>query len=296
MSAAGAKTLLPSVPKWAIATAQILASESGRREEIPVRTLFVRSTDPSATPPLAQLVASGGRGGGVPVKLYLALLWRCSAGDFSTDIQARVWAALLGLDEPNTLGARRVTKALDVLQDLKLVSLQKRRGDSTIITLRHESGSDLPYMLPSTGSARATSAEEKAANYYFKVPLTLWTEGHIQSMSTAALAMLLVLLADRNRDGRPTWWSTERFPALFSLSATVRSRGTSELVDRRLLRVTKQLVAPSPTPSFARQRVRNTYVLRGAARPIEMIEQQAAKKRVSTPRGSAAKKAVGPKA
>lgn len=277
MSAARVQTPPPDVPKWALSAAKTLASDSGRREEIPVRRLFVRNDDPEIQPPLARLVSTGGRGGAVPLKLYLALIWRCSAEPHSTDILARRWAALLGLEEPDTLGARRVTKALNLLEELRLVSLERRRGDSTVITLLHESGSGDPYSLPSTAYTRSMTDAERESNRYFKVPPALWTEGHVQSMSAPALAMLLVLLAERNRDGRRTWWSTDRFPSLFSLSPTVRSKGTAELVERRLITVNKELVTSAPSATFSRERVRHTYRLRGSARPLEMIEADAKK-------------------
>lgn len=272
---AEAKVVLPSAPAWSLELAKLLADESGRRAEIPVRRSFVRNDDPATVPPLARLISAGGRGGQVPLKLYLALIWRCSGEPFETDILARQWAALLGLDEPNTLGARRVTRALEVLAGLKLVALEKRRGESTIITLREESGLDTAYTLPSTAFTRASGPEEAAPHRYFKVPLTLWTEGHIQSMSAAGLAMLLILLGERNVDGRRTWWSTERFPSLFNLSPAIRSQGTSELELRLLLHVRKESVTSSTAPTFSRERVRNTYKLIGDARPAAMIEAEA---------------------
>jgi hypothetical protein len=267
--------VIPDPLEASLRAAKDLAATSGRRDEIPVRRAFVRNEDPTVKPPLAKLVSSGGRGGAVPLKLYLALIWRCSAERFQTDILARKWALLLGLDQPNTLGARRITKALAVLEGERLVHLERRRGESTIVTLLHESGSGSPYTLPSTAHERADESD-KPAHRYFKVPLALWTQGHVQSMSAAALAMLLVLIEERNLDGRPTWWSTERFPRLFALSPTIRSKGTAELEDRGLIRVTKQLVTPAtgPAPTFSRDRVRNTYKLRGVARPLAMIEAE----------------------
>lgn len=285
MSGTAVEFVEPDAPIWSLRAAKDLAATSGRRDEIPVRRSFVRIDDPDTDPPLARLVATRGRGGAVPIKLYLALIWRCSAEPFSTDILARRWAALLGLEDPDTLGARRVTSALAVLEREGLVHLQRRRGESTVVTLLDESGSGAPYTLPSTAHERAAD-RDKATHRYFKVPLGLWTEGHIQSMSAAALAMLLILIAERNMDGRPTWWSTERFPRFFGLSPTIRSKGTSELVARDLVRVTKQLVAPTSatTVTFSREKVRNTYKLRGIARPLDMIakEKEARKKRLVT--------------
>jgi hypothetical protein len=275
VSRAEVEIVNPDPPEASLRAANDLAATSGRRDEIPVRRAFVRNDDRTVKPPLAKLVSSGGRGGAVPLKLYLALLWRCSADPFWTDILARKWALLLGLDEPNTLGARRITKALAVLESEHLVHLERRRGESTIVTLLDESGSGSSYMLPSTAYERADESE-KPAHRYFKVPLALWTQGQVQSMSAAALAMLLVLIEERNLDGRPTWWSTERFPGLFALSPTIRSKGTAELEVRGLIRVTKQLVTPATSlaPTFSRDRVRNTYKLLGVARPLAMIEAE----------------------
>lgn len=279
MAAAGVKSMRPEAPMSARRAAKILADDSGRRAEIPVRNLFVRNDTAEVVPPLARLVSTGGgRGGEVPVKLYLALIWRSSADPYETDLLARQWAELLGLKEPATLGARRITNALNTLEEANLVELTPRRGDSTIVTLLHESGNGDAYRLPSTAHQRATSDAERQKHRYFKIPIRLWTEGHIQAMSAAAVAMLLVLLEERNIDGRRTWWSTELFPQRFNLSPTVRSKGTTELEERGLLSVQKELVGDDPRPSFTRQRVRSTYRLRGAARPADMIAAQKARR------------------
>jgi hypothetical protein len=261
--------------------AKELLETSGRREEIPVRKSFVRSAEPGQPPPLARLVSTRGRGGAVPVLLYLALIWRCSAPPFSTDLQARKWAVLLGLDDPDVRGARRITNALNVLEREGLVKLERRRGESTIITLLEESGEGHAYQLPSTATARAKTKAQAERHRYFKMPPKLWTTGDIQSMSASAIAMLLILLCERNVDGRRTWWSTERFPQLFAISPNMRANGTRELEDLGLLSVTKQRVVDGGDPSriFTRDRVRNLYRLMGDARPQAMREDQAARKR-----------------
>lgn len=213
--------------------------------------------------------------------LYLALIWRCSAPPFSTDLQARKWALLLDLEDPDVRGARRVTNALDVLERERLVKLHRRSGESTIITLLMESGDGRDYQLPSTATARAKSKSHAEQHRYFKVPPKLWVTGEIQTLSAGALAMLLILLCERNVDGRRTWWSTERFPQLFAISPTMRAKGTKELEELGLLSVTKQRVADGPDPSrvFTRDRVRNLYRLMGDARPQAMREAQAARRR-----------------
>src|SRR5436309_16071613 len=84
----------------ALTMAQELALSAGRRVHPPVRKSFACSTDAGPCP-VAQSVGIGGRGGAVALKLYLALLWRCSAEPFDTDISARRWATLLSLPDPN---------------------------------------------------------------------------------------------------------------------------------------------------------------------------------------------------
>lgn len=273
--------------------AKRLDQDSGRRKAIPIRKSFVRAEKGAENPPpLAELVKRGGRGGGVIVKLYLALVWRCSGGDFDTDISARVWANLLGLEDPNVKGARRIAKAIKILEDCKLISVSPRRGEPSVITLLDESGDEAPYTLPST----AYSSKKLRRDIYFKVPTTLWTEGFIQRMSAPALAMLLILLAEQSgnanvgeTDGKEVWWSTDRFPQQYSVSPSMRSRGTKDLGELNLLYVKRVSVAPPGNKrTFARERVRNVYRLQNQA--LVYGEEKPSSEKVATKKGAPKKK------
>lgn len=262
-----------------MALATEIADSSKRRKHPPVRKSFAASTDKTKPAPLAQIVSTGGRGGAVPLKLYLALLWRCAAEPYDTDISARRWAALLSLPDPNGQGARRVTEALRTLERLKLVEVTRVRGESSNIKLLREDGSGSPYSLPSTAYTKATTAQ-KPAHLYFKVPTTLWTKGHIQQLSAPALAMLLAILAEEGADGRKVWWSTELFPSRYGIAPATRAKGTAELIDRGLLYVRKQLVTKSPGQSvFAPQAVRNIYYLLGDATANDSKRPRTARRR-----------------
>lgn len=244
-----------------------LKASSGARVDTPLRKSFVRSpTDSSVRPPLAQLFRRGGRGPAVPLKLYLAILWRCSGGSYDTDISARQFATILDLPDPNTAGARRITDALDRLEAVRVVALSKRRGESTVVQLLDESGSGAAYSSPSGKIVRG-KVKPDDPNLFGKVPVALWLSGHLQRMDAPAVAMLLILLAEQARPARPAWFATETFPARYHLSPPVRSRGTKELLGRDLLRVTKQLVEGGPR-SYGRERVRNKYALINKAEPI----------------------------
>jgi len=229
-----------------------LLNSSGRRTTTPVRKAFVRKDDRELVPPLAQIVATRGRGGAVALKLYLGLLRRSSAWPYDTNLAARRWAALLDLADPNTLGARRITDAVKRLEDLKLVSVAPARGEASVITLLREDGSGRDYSLPSA------PAKDRR---YFQVPDSLW-EGRLQRMTAPGLAMLLVLLAEpaSSRDGM--WWSVENFPQWYGLSASMRAKGTNELEAMGLLHVSKRkLDTPKGGNGDERDRVRNIYRL-----------------------------------
>lgn len=264
----GLKEITAHPSPGSLSLVERLATSTSARLDLPLRKSFVRSDEAGREPPLARLVARGGRDGSVAVKLYLGLIWRCSAPPFTTDAGARTWAALLDLDDPNHRGARRVTEALNVLKEFNLVALTRRRGESSTITLLEESGRGREYELPGNAFVQA-DRDAKPEHIYFKVPTKLWTSGHLQGMSAAALAMLLITLAEATTPDQEVWWSTEVFPPRYALSPTMRARGTKELVRRRLLLVTKQQVLTSPgrTNPFARERVRNIYRLINEAKP-----------------------------
>ncbi|SDL40522.1 hypothetical protein [Arthrobacter sp. ok362] len=290
---AGAQDVPEELLEVSKSLAKALDEDSGRRNAIPIRKSFVRAAKGAAdSPPLAELVRRGGRGGGVIVKLYLALVWRCSGGAFDTDISARTWARLLALEDPNFKGARRVSKAIKILEDCKLISVLPRRGEPSVITLRDESGDDSPYTLPST----AYSSERLPRDIYFKVPATLWTEGFIQRMSAPAVTMLLILLAEQSgdanagdTDGKDVWWSTERFPQQYSVSPSMRSRGTKDLREMHLLYVERASVAPPGNKrTFARERVRNVYRLQNQA--LVYGEEKPTSKKGATKKGATKKK------
>lgn len=247
---------------------------SARRRSMPIRSVFARDMTELRAAPMAKLVGTGGRGGEVILKLYLALIWRSSGEPFSTAIPARKWAELLALPEPSTNGARRVTDAVKALQEHNLVVVEHRRGDTSVITLLHESGNGQAYTLPRGGN------EDR----YFHIPAQMWVSGQLQRLTAPALAMLMAVLSEQAEPGSPVWWSTTRFSGRFGLSPATRARGTRELRDAGLLKVTRRSVTTSPGKSFAAERVRSIYTVAGEARlePASQRQEKAASQRTAT--------------
>jgi hypothetical protein len=77
--------------------------------------------------------------------------------------------------------------------------------------------------------------------------------------------MLLILFAERDvrkgaRQGR--WWSVDKFPEWYGISASMRAKGTKELVDYGLIQVRKQMIDTGQGGNNnGRDRVRNLYHL-----------------------------------
>ena len=254
------------VPVSALAAARELDDSSGQRRGrgAPVRKSFVR-TDTATPAPLSVLARVGGRGGVVAIKLYLALLWRCSSPPYRTAKPARAWATLLGLEDPAGKGTRRIAAAIKALQAANLITVEYQPGVGNDITILDESGNGQPYALASTQYVRAAQGPsgdvQRSQNRYFKIPAQWWTEGKIQGLSGPGLIMLLILLAERAGDGEDVWFSTEAFPARYRISAKTRAAGTKELEGRMMLDVGRQALSDIPGSVFARQRFRNIYRL-----------------------------------
>ncbi|QXC46372.1 hypothetical protein [Rhodococcus qingshengii] len=262
------------VSKESIKLAKEILKTSNRRVDIPVRNSFVRDSENNGETPLSRLVAARGRGNAVAIRLFLALIWRCSSPPFDTEISSRKWATLLSLDDPEKGGAKRISDALKTLEREKLIKLTPHPGQPSTIELLEESGTGAAYELPSTAYVR--SGDQRDRHLYFKVPSRLWTRGHIQTLSAPALAVLLAVLSSQEGPGKPVWWSTALFPARFGLSPATRARGTKELVDHGLLKVGKTLVTESSFSKrdFSRERVRNVYRLTGAAGPAPAVKKR----------------------
>lgn len=211
-----------------------------RREAgAPIRNWFVANDDPDVRPPLARLLSAGptgggGRGGQLRVKLYISLLWICAAAPYETVRPGRAWAGLLGLDDPENNGARRVQAAMRDLQARKMVTTRDRGGWATAVTPLIEHGTGKPYSSPSDKHnqlrQQGASNEQLAGHRYFRLPSAVWTNGLLSRLSGPGLAMLLVLRCEQqNQDGKPVWFSPERAVNRFGLAESTRRQGLAEL-------------------------------------------------------------------
>ena len=251
------------------AAAEFARKVGSRRREsgAPVRKGFVSTdfyTGGTATPPLAAMLRGGGRGGQLRVKLYISLLWLCSAAPYEASLPARAWAALLGLADPEGRGVRRIHEAIRDLHERKLITVRDRGGMPSVLGLLDENATGEPYTPPSTTyttlSRQGAEPAQLRRHQYFRIPSSLWTEGYVGQLGGPGIAMLLVLLCERSRAGAMVWFTPEIARQRFTLAHSTRTAGLQELRDLGL--VTSKIAVTSEDGTYLTfQRRRNVHEL-----------------------------------
>lgn len=248
----------------ALAAAQAIKERLVRRDHAPVRVAFIGAGDSNRPegqdPPMARILR-GGRGGDVRLKLELSFLWFAVNPPHDLSYPARVWAMLLGLEEPAGKGTRRVRQAVAALEKMHLIETASLPGHPNRITLLDEGGEGGAYTLPGLAYNKARGKGEQWRHRYIQLPDTLWTNGWLSVLSGPALAMLLVLhseLGRRDPGSTDIWFSPARAKQLFGLSEDTRSKGLRELRAAGLVSARRRS-ATRDVLDF--KRVRNTYRL-----------------------------------
>lgn len=209
---------------------------------------------------LAQLVGAGaGRAAEPRVKLVLTLLFLARESDRWTvdGIPAATWALLFGLNDPEKLGAGRVTSAIRALDEAGIVEADQRRGREPRILVRHETGKDRPWTSPVGEKGQPHSEED----YYAQLDCGFWANGWITVLSSRAVAALVILL-DATWDQKGTdkveeevrddlvvkktkalrWWhlTEEQLTSQYAVSRDLFDRGVKELLAWQLVESRKR--------------------------------------------------------
>jgi len=269
-----------SPPPVALEYAEDVASRVSKRP-VPVRNGFIERLDPAATgdAPLAVMLR-GGQGGAVRLKLLLAMLWFAVGYPHETSYPARGWAGLLGLDEYETNGARRVTAAIGWLEANSLVRVVRQPGTPSQVFLLDERGTGDEYKLPFKAlEAKRDEGEAVGRDgYYVTLPAEFFTRGWIAVLTAPAVAMLLVMVLEARYSGRTRglWHSPAQALKRFGLSQDTRTAGLKEL---ELYGIADRRTGPVSPGVFDMKRRRNIYDLHleqlrvdpGQPRPVEEV-------------------------
>jgi hypothetical protein len=216
--------------------------KSKRSSGIQLPPGFVRSDRHGGQPPLAEILR-GGRGGEVRLKLYLTMILIATRAPHDIEnVPARAWAETLNLHDPAGLGARRISDALQWLDDKHFITLTSRRGTPPTVRLRSALGNDTPF--------------DRGRGVYLSVPVGLWEHHWITKLSGTGLALLLVLLdlqGGKNAANPPSLPGPLR--RRYGLSDDTWTRASRELKELGLLQIKKQ----PHGQDFDFRRMRNTY-------------------------------------
>jgi len=264
------RTFPRKAPQEALDAAESAAKRVYDREA-PVRRCFIeRLSEPGVqtpTPPLATMMR-GGRGGEVRLKVYLSTLWMASGFPHDVKYPARAWASLLGLDDPDRNGARRVSDAVAWLGAHQLVRVEPRKGRPPTVTLLDESGDGSDYQIPGEAFAdleekykgRVIPPELQWRQRYVRLAPSFWTQGWAAVLSGPAIAMFLVLSTNWNQQNPNArlWISPSQATERFSISEDTRTKGLRELCHYGIATMKRQSISRD---AFDFRRMRNTYVL-----------------------------------
>jgi hypothetical protein len=208
------------------------------RANVPLRKTFVQAprTAASRHGPLKEFVTGRDLRG---LKAYLLIVAACSSGTdgWTTKHDSAVWARMMDIDRTATEQAARTGawRALRRLQERNLITCA-RSGTMITVTLLREDGSGDPYERP------LGRTEE---DLYLQIPATFWTKGYDEMTDLPSLALLLVVLREKNWSKFPA----EKAPEWYGWSADTHERGLKKLLGLGLVErrpeFTKAPLAPS---------------------------------------------------
>ncbi|WP_150236380.1 hypothetical protein [Nocardiopsis quinghaiensis] len=213
--------------------------EKARRKKTPLRRGFVQAPPGSDNRegPLAQFVSNSDRRG---LLAYLLVLAVTSAEDsqdgWTTTRDSLVWARALDFTETATESSARtaVRKAFARLEERKLlICAHTGKSSRASVTLLREDGSGTPYTHP----GKKEGPDAKAEGRYFQISNRLWTDGYVDGLGLPAIAMLLVLLAERG--ARTDALRLEQMPDWYGWSADSAARGLKQLEEAKIVTTDK---------------------------------------------------------
>ncbi|MEV8242002.1 hypothetical protein AB0O90_17285 [Microbacterium testaceum] len=243
---------------------QVAADLSSRigREGAEIRNDFIVAPSAEEPPAMTKLLRGGRGGGGVKLKVLLSMLWVAVGEPYDVTEPARVWASLIGLEDPAGRGAARVNAAVRTLTEGGYLRRMRRAGRPSRVYLMNETGSGAEYIKPSTywapGAERSAATDERFR--YTRLPSEFWVNGWIAALSGSAIAMYLALLQQSNiRGGKTTrhgfWFSPSVASRRYGLTDVTRSKGLRELEKHRLIVIKTGVTGKT----LSQWRVRNTY-------------------------------------
>lgn len=247
------------------------------RAAVQIRAAFVVSTTAAVAPPMTQLLRGGRGGGEVKLKLLLSMMWVAAREPYDVTHPSRVWAELLGLEDPEKKGAARISAAIRRLVEGGYLTAEARPGRPSRLILRDETGRGTDYVHPGRywdpQASESDLPKRKDKQYYFQLPTEFWTKGWITVLSGPAVAMFLALLEQtRGHRFEGIWFSQSVADRRYGLTEVTRRKGLQELTDTGLIETVRERIGIG---TFDTIRYRNTYNVKLehlANQPLTVLE------------------------
>lgn len=247
--------------------ARLIASQLSKRIDrggAQIRNDFIVAKSADQPPAMTRLLRGGRGGGAVKLKVLLSMLWVAVAEPHNVTEPARVWATLIGLEDPEGRGAARVNAAIRTLTDLGYLKRERRAGRPSRLYLMDETGSGAEYTKPSAywapGAERSDAVSDRFR--YTVLPSEFWVNGWICVLSGSAVAMYLALLQQSNiKAGKVTrqnfWFSPSVAARRYGLTDITRSKALRELENHQLIGISSGVTGRA----LSHLRVRNTFTV-----------------------------------
>lgn len=205
-------------PQEALRRMRAAVLRAKRQTSVDFPVAFVWSD--TRAPMLSRLLGRG-RGGEVRLRLYLTMRMQATAAPYA--LPGRTSRSLAGLmNLPSTTGPRRVTDALNWLEENELLRKTPVKGKAADLTLLSPDGSGDPL----TGHKQRR---------YVTLPVELWANGWIFKLSARALAVYIALQDLLGGKGREGDFMPGDRKVNYGMSDDTWTRATKELRDLGIL-------------------------------------------------------------
>lgn len=190
-------------------------------------------------------IQQDGRGEGLRLRLFLLMVMMATKAPHRLPGRApSAYARALDLPDPAGEGARRVNQSQRWLANHRYIARDTSCRPATVAILKCD-GSGQPW-------------EGREGNRWITIPIELWADGWILSLSGRALALYIVIR--ELTGGRPAGTSVpKRRRAEYGFSYDTWKRGGDELEEAGLLRVGSDIV--SDDEDWGLRVPRNVYFL-----------------------------------
>lgn len=195
--------------------------DASNRSHLPLAHLFVQHRDKQnrgIPGPLSEFVRAHHERA---LHQYLLTHAAASGGDWGIAYESPVWGRALGLSATHASTRNAISRNWAWLVRRRFIR-RSRSGRLSKITLLYDDGSGRRYKHPSERN-----------DQYLQLPYAFWREEWHRRLDLAAIAVLLIALANRPGEFR---LAQERVPRWYGLSPSTFQKGVQTLVRQDLLK------------------------------------------------------------